>query len=206
MLMQGQVVQSVAAARASGSPNAMQLQLGELGLSQVLPKYAALAWSGLVYTIGHSAAQALSINSTTFTGLAVANPANSGKNLVFIDAAASIAAAPANASAVVRLGYAATVALTQGNANSAKGLPVLAGSGGSSVAVCGASGTLSATPTTLRPLLGIDWVTGAQVGNLYSKDEIAGAIIIPPGQMLVMDALVAALSVVAGLTWAELPV
>src|SRR3979490_857714 len=184
MLFQGQQAQSVAAVRSSGNPNVLQVQLGELGVSQVLPKYAALAWSGLLYTNGHTAAQALSVNSATFTGLAVANPANSGKNLVIIDATVAVAAVLANVAMVPRLGYAAIVALTQGNAASAKGLPVLVGTGGASVALCGASGTLGAAATTLRPIAGFQWVTGAggAGATLYAKDEVAGAIIIPPGQ------------------------
>src|SRR5205823_2225287 len=104
-------------------------------------------------------------------------------------------------------GYAAIVALTQGNATSTKGLPVLAGSGGNSVALCGASGTLVAAPTTLRPLLGNYWVTGGTgYAESYAKDEVAGAIIIPPGQMLTLDSLVAAESVIGSITWAELPI
>jgi hypothetical protein len=38
------------------------------------------------------------------------------------------------------------------------------------------------------------------------KDEVAGAIIIPPGQMLTLDSLIAAVSVIAAFTWYESPV
>lgn len=206
MLLQGQVASAIAAVRASGNPNALQAQLGELAVSQVLPKYAAAAWSGLMFTVGHSAAQALSVNSTTFTGLAVANPASSGKNLVIVDSVVGLAAALAAVS-TPRLGYAAIVALTQGNATSAKGLPVIAGTGGNSVALCGASGTLGAAPTTLRAMGGYQWVTaGTGEALIYVKDEVAGAIIIPPGFMLTLDALVAASTVIASVSWLELPI
>jgi len=207
--IQGQIQNGLPSARISGNPNVIVERLGELPVSQWLPKYAAAAWTpGIAFTIGHSAAQALSVNSGTFTGLAVANPAASGKNLIVVDATVAVAAVLANVSMVPRLGYAAIVALTQGNATSNKGLSVLAGSGAGSVTLCGASGTLVAAPTTLRPLAGLQWVTGAggAGGQLYAKDEVAGAIIIPPGQMLTLDALVAACSVVASFTWLELPV
>lgn len=207
MLFQGQVNQAIAAVRASGNPNALLAQLGELGVSQILPKYGAAAWSGLLYTAGHSGAQALSVNSATFTGLAVANPANSGKNLIIIDAAVAVAAVLTTGFGVPRLGYAATVALTQGTATGTKGLPVLVGSGGSSVALVGASAALAAAPVTLRPLAGLYWVTGGTgLTDAYAKDEVAGAIVIPPGQMLTLDALVAAASVVGSVTWLEAPV
>lgn len=203
-----QISTAVPAARIAGIPNALAERLGEGPVSQWLPKYGAMAWSGLAYTVGHSAAQALSVNSSTFTGLAVANPAGSGKNLMIVDVSVAIGAVLANVAMVPRLGYAAIVALTQGNATSNKGLPMLVGSTGGSTALCGASGTLGAAPTTLRPLAGIQWVTGAggSGGQLYAKDEVAGAIIIPPGQMLTLDALVAACTVVASFTWLELPV
>lgn len=206
MLFQGQQTQSVAAVRASGNPNVLQLQLGELGASQVLPKYGALAWSGLLYFAANVSAQTLSVASATFTGLAVANPANSGKNLVIIDVTCALAAAIVGVTTPA-LGYAATVALTTGTSTGPKGLPVLVGSSGSSVANVGASATLGAAPTVLRPLIGGQWVTGTTgVGNFYTKDEVAGAIIIPPGQLICVQALVAALQVVAGITWAELPI
>src|SRR6266853_5933299 len=179
MLFQGQVTQAIAAVRQSGNPSALQAQLGELGVSEILPRYGALAWSGLVYFAANTAAQALSVNSGTFTGLAVANPSNRGKNLVIMDVTVGLAAA-VSAVVVIVLGYAATVALTTGNSTGPKGLPVLVGSSGSSVANVGASATLGAAPTVLRPLAGVHWITtGASTANIYTKDEVAGAIIIP---------------------------
>jgi len=206
MLFQGQQSQSVAAVRASGNPNVLQLQLGELGVSEVLPRYGALAWSGLCYYAANTAAVTLSVASGTFTGLAVANPANSGKNLMIIDAICALAAAIPGVTTPC-IGYAATVALTTGSSTGPKGLPVLVGTSGASVANVGASATLGAAPTVLRPLIGGQWVTGTTgVGNFYAKDEVAGAIIIPPGQLICIQALVGALGVVGAITWAELPI
>jgi hypothetical protein len=205
---QGQNANGLPSSKITGYQNILVERLGELPVSQWLPKYAAGNWTGFLYTIGHTAAQALSVNSTTFTGLAVANPAASGKNLVIVDASVAVAAVLANVAMVPRLGYAAIVALTQGNASSTKGLPALVGTSGGSVALCGASASLTAAPTTLRPLAGLQWVTGAggAGAQLYAKDEVAGAIIIPPGQMLTLDALVAACSVIGSFSWLELPI
>lgn len=206
MIFQGQVAQAVAAVRSSGNQNALQLQLSEIGVSEVLPRYGALAWSGLCYYAANTASTTLSVASSTFTGLAVANPANSGKNLMILDVTCALAAAIPGVTTPV-LGYAATVALTTGSSTGPKGLPVLVGTSGSSVANVGASATLGAAPTVLRPLIGGQWVTGTTgVGNFYTKDEVAGAIIIPPGQLICIQALVGALGVVGAITWAELPV
>jgi hypothetical protein len=206
-LLQGEVLNAIPNARGSGSQNAMQMQLGELAVSELLPRYAAAAWSGQVFYAANTAAQALSVASTTFTGLAVGNPAGSGKNLVIIDVTCAQAAVGAAAVMVPKLGYAATVALTTGNSTGPKGLPTLVGTGGGSVATVGASATLGAAPTIIRPLMGLQWITaGTGMWNLMVKDEIAGAIIIPPGQMLTLDSLIAAVSVIAAFTWYESPV
>jgi len=207
MLIQGQVNGSVPTVRATGQPNAGLDQLGMIAMSEIQPRYAALAWSGQVFYGANTAAQALSVASTTFTGLAIGNPAGSGKNLVIIDVTCAQAAVGANAVMNPKLGYAATVALTTGSSTGPKGLPTLVGTGGSSVATVGASGTLGAAPTIIRPLMGLQWITGgAGMWNLYVKDEVAGAIVIPPGQMLTIDALIAAVTVIAAATWAELPI
>ena len=206
-IIQGQVNNAIQASRASGSPSAMLLQLGELGISAVLPRFAALAWSGLLFYGANTAAQALSVNSTTFTGLAVGNPAGSGKNLVIVDIEIVQSAVGANAVMNPRIGYAATVALTTGSSTGPKGAPMLVGSTGGSTATVGASGTLGAVPTGLRPILGQQWITaGTGMWGFYAKDTVDGAIIIPPGQMLTIDSLVAAISCISSVTWAELPI
>jgi hypothetical protein len=180
-----------------------QGNLGESLVSEVMARYYQLAYNGLVFSASHSAAQALSVNSTTFTGLAVSNPANSGKNLVILDVSIAIAAAVA-AVTTPRLGYAAIVALTAGN--SVGPTAAIVGNAGG-VAKVGASGTLGAAPVSIRPIMGVDWVTGGTpVAMIYTKDDVGGAIIIPPGQMLTLDSLVGACSVLAGFTWAEIAV
>jgi hypothetical protein len=76
-----------------------------------------------------------------------------------------------------------------------------------SVAKVGASATLGAAPTIIRPILGQQWITGgAGMWSFYAKDTVDGAIIIPPGQMLTIDALIAAVTCIAAVCWAERPV
>jgi len=80
------------------------------------------------------------------------------------------------------------------------------GGGTASVAKVGASGTLGAAPTILRPLFGSGWVTATAQSQVSAKDEIAGAIIIGPGQLVCIESAVGAISVVAAMTWCELPI
>lgn len=206
-ILQGQVENAVTPTRANGNPNVMQAQLGELWVSEILPRYAAMAWSGLVFYAANTQAQALSVASSTFTGLAIGNPAGSGKNLVLIDVEIAIAAVGAVAVMLPVLGSAPTVALTTSYSTGPNGLSTLMGSGKASIATVGANATLAAAPTVVRPEMGFQWITaGVGMWNLYVKDEVGGALIVPPGQMLCLEALVGACSVVAAATWAELPI
>jgi len=206
MLIQGQVSNAAPNSRASGQPNALLGQLGEVWVTELLPRYGAMAWSNLVFFGANNGAQAMSANSSTFTGLAIANPTGSGKNLMILDVTVAVAAAAA-ALATPRLGYAAyTSGLFTGATTGPTGLPTLVGSGVGSIAKVAATCTLSAAPTTLRPIMGLHWITaGTTTCNLYTKDEVAGAIVIPPGQILTFDALVAAATTVCAATWAEIP-
>ena len=205
MLVQGQVETAITPSRSTGQPNLQQLQLGELGASEILPRYAALAWSGLVFYGCNNAAQALSVGSSTFTGLALSNPAGTGKNLIIIDVEISQAAVGAAAVMNPKLGWAPAVALTTTNTNGPTSL--LVGSGGGSVAKVGSSATLAAAPTIIRPILGQQWITaGVGMWGFYAKDVVDGAIIIAPGEMLTIDSLIGAVSVLSSVTWAELPI
>jgi hypothetical protein len=189
----------------TGAPGAAfpQDQQTNLLLSEANPRYYQNAYSGLMFFAANTAAQALSVASATYTGLAVANPANSGKNLVLVDAAFGLQTLQTGFSAVV-LGYAATVALTVGN--SAGPLSVIAGGGASSVAKVGASGALGAAPTIARIMAGAQWVTTGTTSNIQIvKDEIAGGLIIPPGQLVCIEAVTTAVSGLAHMTWIELP-
>lgn len=204
MLLNGQIgIQAPKLANGTNAP-ASQGNLGELLVSELMPRYYALNYNGLVFTAANNAAQALSVNSATYTGLAIANPAGSGKNLVILDFTIGLAAALAAVSTPV-LGYAATVALTVGA--SVGPLSTIVGAGAPSVAKVGASAALGAAPTVLRPVLGAQWVTaGTGEANIYTKDDIGGAIIVPPGQLICVETLVATMTVVAAFTWAELPI
>ena len=172
-------------------------------VTELLPRYYEQNYRGLVFSTANSGAQALSVASATYTGLALGNPAGSGKNFILLDVSFGVAAA-LTAACSVALAYDGIVALTAGTAVGPTSM--LVGSSAASVAKVGASATLGAAPTVIRPLGGTGWVTATAQGQFQTKDEIAGAIIIAPGQLVCIEALVAAVTVVAAMTWAELPV
>jgi hypothetical protein len=76
---QGQVITAVPNPRTSGNPNAQQLWLGELGVSEVMPRYSALAKSGRVFGAWRLANS--SVATTAMTGLLVWN-SSSGSSAV----------------------------------------------------------------------------------------------------------------------------
>ena len=204
MLLQGLV--GPAQAQDGSNPTLRSGKGGEGIVTELNARYYEQNYRGNVYFAANTAAQALSVASATYTGLAVANPIGSGKNLVILDAAFGLQTLQTGFTAVV-LGYAATVALTTGNSTGPGGLPCLVGTSGGSVAKVGASAALGAAPTIMRVLAGAQWVTTGTTSNIQIvKDEIAGAVIVPPGQLFCIEAITTAVTGLAAFTWAELPI
>lgn len=178
---------------------------GELIVSELQGRYYENSYRNNTFYAVNSAAQALSLASTTtYTGLTVANPTASGKNLVLLEAIYCLTAGEVSAVGAIILGTGATVAQTTGNSTG----PVsnILGSGTASVAKVGASCTYGANPAYLRPFLGFVWATGAGFTFGQYKDDIGGAIIIPPGQQVSFVAVTTATTGIGSFTWAEISI
>lgn len=213
MLFQGQVEQAVTALRSSGTPNIQQLQLGELAVSEVLPRYGALAWSGLVFSVGQTAAAALTAVGTTTTGLTLWNPLGSGKNLMLIDVTLGITPLTlATVGIQVMLGGGLQTA-TPAFGSALTPINNLLGAGASLAKAGTGSTTIAPTPNPMRCVASWESTVlttngGATATAVAIKDEIAGLIVVPPGQVITLYGIgtVADASVNACFTWAELPV
>jgi hypothetical protein len=204
MLLQTQVGPSTSS---DGTyPNARSGKLGDVIVSELNGRYYENTYRGNTFFAANTANQALSVASGTYTGLAVANPAGSGKNLVMLDVQFAISVAQTGLGSIV-FGYAPTVALTTGNSSGPTGTPCLIGSGASSVAKVGASATLGAAPTIMRALAGSIWIT-ANTSTFIApvKDEIAGLVVVPPGQLVCIEATTTAVTGLASMSWVELPI
>lgn len=214
MLFQGQVASSVPAARATGQPNAVQLQLGELGVSEVLPRYTALTWSGQVYSYSVATAAAI----TAYTGgaagqpmIAVFNPAGSGKNLVLLSASYGNAVAASAAGTVEMALYFGQSALTSVAATATATNNLTLNTTGSVTKVYANTATTGSTAlTNAVPLGSYYWATaaGAALVTPATPFESAGFIIIPPGGQMALGGSAALTSATwtGNLTWAEIPV
>src|SRR6266478_4846506 len=165
---------------------------GELLSSDAHGRYQEAAYRGTLFYAVNSAAQALSLSgTTTYTGLTVANPTASGKNLALLIAYWADTIVETGVGAVI-LATGTTVAQTAGNSTGPSS--TLLGSGAASVAKVGASCTYAANPAFLRPLIGIPWITATAQAPVFAKDEIAGEIIIPPGQQVSFLAITTAIT------------
>lgn len=177
----------------------------EAMVTELNGRYYEQGYRGNMFYAVNSAAQAVSLSSTTtYTGLAVANPTGSGKNLILLEAIWCTTIAITGIGAVI-LGTSPTVALTTGSSSGPKGTSTLLGGGSASVATVGASCTLGGNPTFLRPFVGISWVTAGTTQTFQQyKDEIAGALIIAPGQQVEFVSVTTANTGVGYFSWAEL--
>lgn len=167
--------------------------------------YYDLVKRGNVYKATNQAIIALSVNSTTATGLIVTNPAGSGKNLVLLELVVALASAPAGISVLALVGKPGpaqtvthTTPMTTGFSNA------LYGTGNSSIALVDTAATIP-TPETIRPLPGGP-VAASSIMTPFIKDEIKGSLIVAPGGVISLQAFTTAISVMAQLTWAEVPI
>ena len=206
MLIQGQVVNAIPGARASGNPNAMQLALGELGVSEVLPRYAALAASGQLFTVA-CLAQATSLAGVALVGLQLWNR-TSNKNLVLLKAAGAIVAtSAANTSLSLAVGIGQVNAPTGQTAASFITNNLIGGAAPGALAT--AAGTFVNAPSVMHMLIhntGAVATTGEDQGFFV---DFEGSIIIPPNAYVAIVAGGAALAAAGSnlnLSWAELPI
>lgn len=215
MLVQGQVQSAVPAVRQTGNPNALQLQLGELGVSEVLPRYTALTWSGQVFSVSVAAAAAITAYSGGAAGtpqIAVWNPTGSGKNLVVLSANyANVVAASAAGTATWGLYYGPTAAIT---AAASATYPVsqitMTPAGSVAKAFVNTALTSSTALTNVIPFGAYYWATAAGGVQLTAAapSEVPGYLMIPPGSMVALGGSAALTSATwqGNMIWAELPI
>ena len=171
-------------------------------------RYQESVYRGNVFTASLQSSTAVTNLATTATGLILSNPAGSGKNLVLLElllAQTSTAAASANAAIVlaanVNPNAAATVHTTSLTVRNA-----LLGSSIGSVGFADSAATLPVAPVVVRTI----WqpsvsATATTAIPPFIKDEIAGALLVAPGCTVSLSAF-GAISVIATITWEEIPV
>lgn len=206
MLIQGSVASQVPASRQTGQPNALQLLLGELGVSEVLPRYAALAMAGQLFT-ARAALQATSLAGTAMVGLQLWNR-SSNKNLVLTKVGGNVVATSATETGIaLAFGTQGTAAPSVQTAASSVINNFIGGPAAAALAL--AAGTFAVAPVAQIDLLHNTAAiasTGEDQGYVV---DLEGSIIIPPGGFAAFCALGAAGAASSNnhwMQWAEVPV
>jgi hypothetical protein len=191
-----------------GSENIVRsTRTGEIGSSDVHGRYVEGTSRGLIFQASNSASQALSVANSTATGLILSNPAGSGKNLYILDISVGIIAAVTAVGGIALYGNVNPVAAATTHTTPLIVRPSLLGQSGTPAGLADSAATLPTTPVIVRMLLGYQWVTAnATVAVMFAKDEVAGVIGVAPGCTVSVQAVTTAASVIASMTWEELPI
>ncbi len=179
---------------------------GEMTVAQAHARYYDAVRRGNVF-VAVIPVTALSVLSTTFTGLALVNPVGSGKIFSLLEVCVGISTSTTASAGVVLCGGAQVTAITTNLVT-----PANAFLGGSPVSatksVCSSGATIT-TATQLRSIWDTGLATSATAATPapmpYIKDQVEGALLIAPGQLISLQAITTAISVHASMTWEEIP-
>jgi hypothetical protein len=203
----------LATSQKSGAPSAISTGWhNEALVTELLPRYADLVLTGVVFSLNFPAAAFAAPSSTATGAFFLYNPSGSGKNLVLLDTQVALTAFTAIATQTTAVGiiYVANQAPTS---TSSTGITIrnnLIGSSNGSIAAGYVSGTLVGAPTLANRIIAdFGVLTAVGFANASQKDEIAGSVIVAPGSGIEVQALngtEADITGIVGITWAELPV
>lgn len=184
-------------------------EFSDLLVSELQPRYYEQAYRGNVFVAANQAIAAFSTAVTTNTGLTVANPPGSGKNLVLLGAEfLPTATLAVGQIAVGAQPYSATPVGGTAVVGWPKSTLIGSTPQGPSVASMFTTATLSATPFYAVWLNAVLSTTAGNFSGGGSGDvnDYAGFLIAPPGTALTLISLTAAQSGLGTLTWMEIPV
>lgn len=181
-------------------PIVRQGNQGELMVSELHGRYYEQALRGNMYRVANQAAVTTTAGlATTFTGLAISNPAGSGVNAVLsLFTVGQVAVGAAGAVGIMSGSGAAAGSLVPKNAIVSGTTGKVTASAGATIAtpvldmVVGSLGSLATTGYGLQPGLAVD---------------LGGSIIIPPGFYAASyTTIVTTTSLIFGFMWEEVPI
>lgn len=201
MLEQGFVGQSATKYADGSNPVVRVGNQGDQINSELHGKYYEQAYRGNLFSVANQAAVSTSTTlNTTFTGLSIANPSTSGVNLVLLQFYwAQFAASTAAVVSIAGGSGVAAGSLTVRNA--------LVGTTAKTATIASAGATITA-PVLLRPCGSTGSVAttayGTQTANVI---DIAGSLIVPPGNIICTDTSIATTTaLIFGFLWEEVPI
>lgn len=214
MLIQGQVGPSSTQSVTPGAtPAVRQGQLGDVIVTELHGRYYEQAYRGNLFTLSVSTAAAITAYVGAAAGqpmLAVYNPANSGRNLVPIQAGFNNVVAASGAGTVsFALWYGPTAAITQTTLTQPVNNATLNRVGSVTQSFTNVALTSSTALTNAYPLGFYYWATAAGAFQSASNFvDINGSFICPPGTMMALGGSAALTSAtwIGSLTWEEVPI
>jgi hypothetical protein len=197
----GQVGPSAWNAADGGSLEVRQGRTGDIIVSEYLPRYAEAASRGVLFNAANQAAQAVTVAlATTYTGLCLYNPPQSGVLLVPLKVKYALTVAPAAIASIGLIqGYSATGGVTALTARLTPSSNLIGGQPGKGIALNQAT---IVTPTWLMQL--VDGFTAAALPAPSPVVDLEGLFVIPPGGFIAVGALTAVTGL-GSISWAELP-
>ena len=186
------------------------IRLGAFGEQVTAPgrgKYGEPCENGEIFLAANSATQALSVNSATATGIILTNPAGSGVRAEILDVCVSLASLPAGQSSLILTGAfytAEDVAVVHTTPLTVR--CSLLGSEKKAACLADSAATIP-TPAIVRVLGGAPAATVATSTAFppFIRDEISGLLVLEPNTVISLQALTTAMTVVASITWREIP-
>lgn len=195
------------------NPVARGLKTGETGVSEIQARYYENAYRGNTFVAAQTAVTAAIAAAAGGATFQLFNPSTSQKNLVLLDIVVTLGAMTAQTAEVAfQLAGAATGA-TQTLTTPLTTYSSIVGGSNKSTGIALVSSTFSATAVPLRYLGAFAQAATATPGVatvVSFKDEIAGAIIIPPGSYVGVYGLtggtIGDASIACSATWAEVAI
>lgn len=169
-------------------------------------KYADQVRAGNMFFGCNTALQALSVNSATATGLILTNPLTSGVNIEIVEICVALASPPAAQSNLILTG----TLLTTAAAATTHTLALITKNCLIGSAFPAAQGLLDVqatvpTPAAIRSIGGGP-VAAASISPGFIRDILDGLLQLAPGCVISLQAMTTAITVLASITWREVPV
>lgn len=178
-----------------------QAKTGEIVLADNHARYYEATSRGRRFLAANQAAQAVSVAlATTYTGLCLTNPANSGFNLVVDKIAFALSVAPAAIASIGIIGAASTTAVTHTTPLTVRNCLM---SGGAGVGLVDSASTIP-TPFWLQ-----QHRSGFTAAALPSEGPVLidmdGSIVVSPGSFIAIGALTAVTGL-GSICWEEVAI
>lgn len=161
------------------------------------------ARAGRMFHACSAGAVTLSTVSTTCTGLALSNPAGSGKYLIVKTVTFAPSTAPAGAAVVgIAISTAPSETATTHTTPMVVHNAITAGATSAAVGKADAAATLASTPLWLRAMGSV--VAASSISPAKYEEAVNGEIILPPGAVMSLSYLTTAAVGIASVTWVEI--